>query len=205
MKKILITVSFIILTTQIFAQIGDLLRFNNGGMVNLQWNIAKPVSSMSDFVGNTSLSGFNIGYRHCYRNNFIIGGRTGLVSFYDYLGFTNVKVDNTTTYRQLENRIHTVPILFIVDYMFRNDKLIPYLGIGIGTYFINKSSISDNVTLESNNSFHFGVSPEVGITIPFIVSNFGLNLCSRYNYAIKTGSSPEYSWFDFTIGISFMY
>jgi hypothetical protein len=205
MKKILITITFIIFTTSIFAQFGDLLRFNSGGMVNLQWNIAKPVGSMSDFVGNTSLSGFNIGYRHCYKNNFIIGGRTGLISFYEYLGFTNVNVDNTTTYSRVENRVNAVPILFIVDYMYNSDKLIPYVGIGIGTYFINTSTTSDNVTLKSNNSFHFGVSPEVGITIPFIVSNFGLNLSSRYNYALGAGSSSGYSWFDFTIGISFMY
>lgn len=96
-------------------------------------------------------------------------------------------------------------MLAIVDYMVRSDKFIPYAGVGIGAYFINTYVSSNNVKTESTSSFHFGVSPEIGITIPFIISNFGLNVSTRYNYAIKTGKSDSFSWFDFNIGLSLMY
>jgi len=50
MKKVLFTFTVIIISSSLFAQIGEMLRFNSGGLVNLQWNIAKPVGSMSSRV-----------------------------------------------------------------------------------------------------------------------------------------------------------
>ncbi len=205
MKKVLFTFTIIILSSSLFAQFGELLRFNSGGLINLQWNMAKPVGSMSDLMTNTSFSGFNIDYRHCYKNNIIIGGRVGLNSFLESRNVITFDVANDISYGNIDYRINAVPIMFIVDYMFSSNKFIPYVGIGVGTYFINSSTVLNNSTTEKNSSFHFGVSPEVGITIPFIISNFGLSLSSRYNYALGAGTSSGYSWFDFNIGISFMY
>lgn len=205
MKKTLILFTVILLSSSLFAQIGDLLRFNSGGMIHVQWNIAKPAGSMSDLMTSTSFSGFNIDYRHCYKNNIIIGGRVGLNSFLESRNVIIIDLVNDISYGNINYRINAVPIMFIVDYMFSSNKFIPYVGVGIGTYFINSYTKSNNTTTEKNSSFHFGVSPEVGITIPFIISNFGLSLGSRYNYALGAGSSSGYSWFDFNIGISFMY
>ena len=202
MKKILITFTIILFSSSVFAQ---LFRFNNGGMINVQWNIAKPMGSMTDFVENTSFAGINIDYRHCYKNNIIIGGRTGWNDFYENRNLLIIEDGEFTSNKNIQQKVNTVPIMFVVDYMINSNKIIPYAGIGIGTYYIGSSTVSNNVTTESNNSFHFGVSPELGITIPFIVSNFGLNVSSRYNYAIGNSKSDSYSWFDFSIGFSFMY
>ena len=202
MKKILVTFSIILFTSSLFAQ---LFSFNSGGMISVQWDMAKPMGSMTDFVKNTSFTGINIDYRHCYKNNIIIGGRTGWNSFYENRKLVIIEDGQPISYQNIQHKVNTVPIMFVVDYMVNSDKIIPYAGIGIGTYYIGSSTISNNVTNESNNSFHFGVSPELGITIPFIVSNFGLNLSSRYNYAFGTSESDEYSWFNFSIGLSFMY
>ncbi len=205
MKKVIVTLSAILISSTIFAQFGDIFRFNSGGMITVQWNMAKPVGPMSDFVKNTSHTGINIDYRHCYKNNIIIGGRTGWNYFYENKGLSNVEDGTSITYEPLDNKVNIIPLMIVVDYMVNSEKFIPYAGIGIGTYFINTTSSSNNVTSESINSFHFGVSPEVGITIPFIISNFGLNLSTRYNYAIKTGKTDSFSWFDFNIGLSLMY
>lgn len=205
MKKVLITLTAILFSLSTFAQFRELLNYNSGGMVSIQWDIAKPVGPMSGFVKNTSFTGINFDYRHCYKNNIIIGGRTGWNYFYENKGLSNVKDGNSITYKSLNHKVNVIPIMLVVDYMVNSDKFIPYAGIGIGTYFINSYVSSNNVKTESVNSFHFGVSPEVGITIPFIISNFGLSLSTRYNYAFGAGSSSGYSWVDFNIGISFMY
>ncbi len=187
-----------------FAQLGELLNFNSGGMVNVNWNISKPTGNTKDFIQNTSFTGISIDYRHCYKYNIVIGARTGWNRLYENKGLTNIENGQTSVYNRLENKINAFPILLAVDYMVDSDKFIPYAGLGIGGYFIN-SSVSTNTGTESTNSFHFGVSPEVGITIPFIISNFGLNLSTRYNFALKTSKTDNFTWFDFNIGLSFMY
>lgn len=187
------------------AQLGNLLSFNSGGQLSVQWNMATPMGEMKDFTSGYSFSGISIDYRHCYKSNIIIGGRTGWNGFYENKGLTAVENGSTNNYTRLENKINVLPILFIVDYMVPSNKFIPYAGIGIGGYFINSSVSSDNIGTQNTNSFHFGVSPEVGITIPFIISNFGLNLSTRYNYVLKTSKTTNFSWFDFNIGLSFMY
>ena len=205
MKRLFIITLVIISSTTVFGQFADLLNFNGGGLIMVQWDMAKPMGPTNDFIKTTSFSGISIDYRHCYRNNFIIGGRTGWNGFYENKGLTDLEDGNTTTYTRLENTINAAPILFVVDYMIPSDKFIPYIGLGIGGYFINSSVSSSIMGTKNTNSFHFGVSPEVGITIPFIISNFGLNISSRYNFVLKTASTTNFSWFDFNIGLSFMY
>ena len=205
MKRVLIIIIVIFLSSSTYAQFKDVFNYNSGGLLSVQWNIAKPIGSMHDFVKNTSFSGISIDYRHCYKKNIIIGARTGWNYLYENKGLTNVEDGTSTKYKPLDHNVNVVPILIVVDYMVNSNKFIPYAGIGIGTYFINSSVNSNNVKTSSSNTFHFGVSPEVGVTIPFIISNFGLNLSSKYNYALGAGSSSGYSWFDFCIGLSFMY
>lgn len=205
MKKISVTFLAILFSLSTFAQFMDMLRFNGGGMLSVQWDMAKPIGPMSDFVKNTSFKGVNIDYRHCYKNNIILGGRTGWNHFYENKGLTNIEDGNTTTYSRLVHKVNAIPIMLVADYMVNSDKFIPYVGIGIGAYYISSSITSNNLAAETNSAFYFGVSPEVGVTIPFIISNFGLNLGTRYNYALGAGNSSGYSWFSFGIGLSFMY
>lgn len=205
MKKVISLIITVFLFTSTQAQFGNLLSFNSGGQISVQWNMAQSMGDMKDFVAPTTLSGISIDYRHCYKENIIIGGRTGWIGFYENVGLTNVENGTTQNYTRLEHKVNAAPILFIVDYMVSSNKFIPYAGLGIGGYFINSSVSSDLVGTQYTNTFHFGVSPEVGITIPFIISNFGLNLSTRYNFVLKTSKTTHYSWFDFNIGISFMY
>ena len=184
MKKIYLSIIITLIFSSSYAQLGNLLSFNSGGLISVQWDVSQPIGATKDFVGNTSLSGISIDYRHCYQNNFIIGGRTGWNGFYENRGLTDVESGVTSTYTRLEHKINAAPILFVVDYMVPSNKFIPYVGIGIGGYFINSSISSATMGTQNTNSFHFGVSPEVGITIPFIISNFGLNISSRYNFCI---------------------
>jgi len=206
MKKIIVTLIIIFFSQSAFTQISNLLNFNSGGIINIQWDISKPLSPTTDFVNNTSTKGFNVDYRHCYQNNIIIGGRIGWNHFYE----NSVLVikendDNTISIDRIKHSFNAIPMLLVADYMIPSNKFIPYAGIGIGAYQIGTVVTHNNITTESNNSFHFGVSPEIGITIPSILSNFGFNMSTRYNYAFGTKKTSSYSWFNFSIGFSFMY
>lgn len=206
MKKVsLLIISLLVITTINAQFFRDVLSFNSGGQVSLQWNMAQPVGEMQDFISPWSYSGISIDYRHCYKNNFIIGGRTGWNGFYENKGLSDIENGVSQNYNRLEHKMNIMPVLFVVDYMVPSNIVIPYGGIGIGGYFVNSSVSSNNLGTQYTNTFHFGVSPEVGITIPFIISNFGLNISTRYNYVVKTSKTTAYSWFDFNIGLSMMY
>ena len=206
MKKILVSIAILFFTTSAFTQISNLLNFNAGGMITVQWDISRPMGTMTDFVNKTSTAGFNVDYRHCYQNNIIIGGRTGWNHFYENsIIVIKENIDNTISIEHIKQSVNATPILFVADYMIPSNRFIPYAGIGIGGYFMGTIVSKDNVTTESNNSFHFGVSPEIGITIPSILSNFGFNMSTRYNHAFGTKKASSYSWFNFSIGFSFLY
>lgn len=195
MKRIFFTLMIsVLLSSSLFSQ--------KGGMISLQWNIAIPTSFTSDFVNNISLKGFNIDYRVCLRQNLYIGGRAGLNVFYEDKGWTTLDIDNKTMYSNYKHYINSIPIMLSAGYLFNSRKFVPYAGINLGTYYITSKNLVSNGKSIYQNAFHFGVSPEIGISIPFIISNFGLNVSARYNYAF---GSPSYSWIDVGIGLSFMY
>lgn len=205
MKKLFVFI--LLFSTGIYAnaQFRELLSFNSGGMLSVQWNISAPMGATKDFTNPVSMNGISIDYRHCYKNNFIIGGRTGWHSFFEDKGITAIKEGTTTTYTRQENKINAAPVLFVVDYMVPSQKFIPYAGLGVGGYFMMTSTFDNINGTQNTNSFHFGVSPEAGITIPFIISNFGLTISSRYNFVLKSSKTENFSWFDFNVGLSFMY
>lgn len=207
MKKIIVTVIIITFTLSGYSQsfFSDLIRFNNGGMFSLQWNVGMPTGDMKDFTSKTSFSGINLDFKHCYKNGIILGGRTGWQYFSEDMGLKNIKEGTTSSYTEQINKINIFPILATADYMYMNDILIPYIGLGIGGYIINTSTYENNVKQSSDGSFNFGLSPEIGLTMPFIISNLGMNVNTKYNYAFGAGSSSGLGWFEFNIGLSFMY
>ncbi|MBT3174451.1 MAG: hypothetical protein HN336_06350 [Lentimicrobiaceae bacterium] len=205
MKKYTLLFLIVLSSISMSAQFGEVLRFNSGGMLSIQWNVSTPIGELKNLTDKTTLNGISIDYRHCYKRNIIIGGRTGWQKFFEDKGITNLENNSTSTYVNVENKVSIAPILIVMDYMIPSEKFIPYLGIGVGAYFISTSNSYDRTLEQSNNSFHFGVSPEAGISIPFIISNFGLNISTRYNFALKTSETITFSWFDFNVGLSFMY
>ena len=47
----------------------------------------------------------------------------------------------------------------------------------------------------------FGLTPEIGVMVP-VGYYTNLIMGARYNYAFKSGDSPEYQWFTFSVGFS---
>ncbi len=207
MKKIFAGILILTLVIQAQSQsfFSEIVQFNNGGMFSLQWSIGQPTGSMTDFTGETSIVGINLDFKHCYKNGIILGGRTGWQYFNEDIGLNNVIKGSTATYTKQINKINVLPIMVTADYLFNNSTLLPYAGIGVGAFFIAESTQTNNIETYSNNSFNFGISPEVGLTIPFIVSYAGMNINTKYNYAFGAGPSSGMGWFEFNVGLSIMY
>jgi hypothetical protein len=177
-------------------------------MWSLQWDAAIPLgntSSLCSQIEKNSYKGISLEYKKCIRENILAGARVGLNSFFEEKGLSSIVFEDDTIYGNFDSHLQTVPIMLTAGYLFKSNKFVPYAGIGLGVYYIRGKSVSSSMEYETENAWHFGFSPEVGITIPFIISNFGLNINTKYNMAVKTNNAPTHSWFSFGIGLSFMY
>jgi hypothetical protein len=198
MKKIFfLLLTLILLSSTLFSQ--------KGGMISLQWNMAVPTGQTNDFVGNISLKGVNLDYRLCIKPNIYVGARAAWNVFYEDQGWKTVSVDNNTMYSNYRHYINTIPVMLSGGYLFNSRKFVPYAGLNLGAYYITSKNLAADGNAVYQNAVHFGVAPEIGISIPFIISNFGLNITTRYNWAIGMNDVPGYSWVDASVGISFMY
>ncbi|NLR92825.1 MULTISPECIES: outer membrane beta-barrel protein [Flammeovirga] len=104
-------------------------------------------------------------------------------------------VANGRQYRYM----NIVPILAHANYYFNKDGIInPYLGVGVGTYYINQRTEFGQWAIVEKN-WHFGVAPELGI-LADVNPSVDMIFSVRYNMAFKAGNSTDHSYLGFNIG-----
>lgn len=79
----------------------------------------------------------------------------------------------------------------------------PFIGVKTGTYYINRR-VDVGIWTVSDNSWHFGVAPELGFAVPMrhAVDGEAFYAAVRYNYAFAAGGTPYQSWIGIDIGIA---
>jgi outer membrane protein W len=75
-----------------------------------------------------------------------------------------------------------------------------YLGAGLGAYIVDQE-VQAGVWEVSNNNWHFGMSPDIGMLYPIGMDSY-LNLGVRYHYVIKSNDSMDFSWFGLNVGFA---
>jgi hypothetical protein len=176
-----------------------------GGVWNFTWDIGFPVGSTSDFISQTSLRGFAIEGRSFVTDRILIGGRGAWNVFYENFGWVTNDIDENATINGYSRRyINMVPLMLTSHYEFGNGLILPYIGFGIGTYYIERRDFLGIYYIQ-DKAWHFGIYPEIGLVIPFGNSNTGVNINAKYNYAAKTKDTPEESWISLGIGLSYIF
>ncbi len=171
-------------------------------LFNINYSIALPMGVSQDFIGNTSFSGASFEGRSFINDNISVGGYIGWNLFtetknkQDYSG-TGIDI-NGTQYRYL----NMIPMQVVAHYYLKNfESVNPYIGLGAGaTRSLQRTEIG--LIAISNNDWHLGLSPEIGVYIP-INFNVGLNVSARYDYAVKSNDTIH-SNLTFNIGLSFL-
>ena len=77
----------------------------------------------------------------------------------------------------------------------------PYFGLGVGTIKIDKKTEMGLYAISEEN-WHFGLTPEIGISYPF-ASDIGGTFKIRYLYAFKAGNGTAHSLISFAFGLNF--
>jgi hypothetical protein len=200
MKKIKLTAIFTCLmlfsSSALFAQ--------GGGVWNFTWDIGFPVGTTSDFISATSFRGFAIEGRGYVTDRFLVGGRAAWNVFYEKPGWVTRDLGNATITGFNRKYLNAIPLMITGHYEFGSGMVLPYVGVGLGTYYMESRDYL-GIYYVRDNTWHFGMYPEVGVVIPFGNSNSGFNVNAKYNYAFKTSDSPEYSWISLGVGISYIF
>jgi hypothetical protein len=195
---------FLILTISLF---GSTAFSQGSGIWNFQWDMGFGVGETGDFVGQYSLRGFALEGRGYVTENLTVGGRWAWDVFYENYGWkTETSNDGqSTVYGYSRHYMNAMPIMVTGHYTFNSNKFIPYIGLGLGTYYIETRNMLGIYYIEQD-AWHFGLAPEAGIIIPFgKTSNWGLNLNVRYNWAAKTKDEDQQTWINTSVGFSYFW
>jgi len=142
--------------------------------------------------------------------NFAVEGRALLndkMSAGLFLGWNvfNEEVDGTVNFSGVDingyqfRYVNAIPILVTAHYYLGSGRgPQAYLGVGVGTYYI-ENRLEVGISALTDDNWHFGLAPEVGIMLP-PAANMATYLSVKYNWAFEAGGF-EHTYWTFGIGI----
>jgi len=171
----------------------------------LTYNMALPDGNLSDFSSPFSFSGFGIEGRKFVDKDFSFGGKLGWNLFNEkstkLITGSNWAVSGTNI-----RNVNSFPMLVNMHYYLgkrRGTRI--YFGLNTGLYYITQRFQIGTLEL-FNDNWHFGLTPEIGVIIPF--DDFAVTFNIDYNYAFDAGTSVtgnednSYSYIGFNVGFA---
>lgn len=190
------------------------LMAQHSGIWHFQYDMGIPLGNTKDFTDAFSPRGFSLEGQGYVTENISVGGRIAWNVYYKDLGWQlmhyTLEADGGNksegdVYAYRKHYLNIMPLMATAHYTFNSDRLIPYVGLGVGTYYI-EARRQTGIYIVSMDKWHFGLAPEAGVVIPFgQTSNWGLNLNVRYNWAAKTQDTETQSWINTSVGISYFW
>lgn len=162
-------------------------------------------SKLNDFISRTSTRGWSLEGRGMINQQLSIGGYIGYQGFYEKVPRQTYFQDNTAIDAVTWRYFLTLPIQANAHYYFTTDGIRPFAGVGIGTYYTEQEIQFSNL-LVSEKKWNFGFSPEIGILIPFGISDWSAMINAKYHYAIYNTSkfdANNIGYWNVGIGITY--
>jgi outer membrane protein W len=162
------------------------------------YQTALSAGDTKDFVDQFSWRNVGVEARSMINQNASVGVFFGWNVF-------NKEVDGTISLGAVDvsgyqsRFINAVPMLATAHYYLGSRAgPRPYLGAGVGTYWI-ENRLELGLTSATVTNWHFGLAPEVGVIIP-TQAMAETYLSVKYNYAFEAGDIQRAYW---TFGIGF--
>lgn len=150
-------------------------------MLFVGYEVAIPTST--DYLSETSWSGFRLEYRHMITPNVSIGLAASFNTFDEYFTRqTYQRPDGTgAVTSDMIRQVYTSPLTASVHYYFNANKIRPYVGLGLGAQYSEQNAYFNIYSVGTNN-WGFVTRPEVGALARFN-SNISGFLSVAYNYS----------------------
>ena len=167
------------------------------------YDVSFPLGDTKDFIDNESWRGIGLEGRWLVTDKIALGVSWHWNTFYEKTDEL-IDINNGHVSGNQYRILYTTPLM-ATAYWYPNSPLdkpryMPYLGIGLGTIW-TKERLEIGVVAFEDSAWHFGLTPEAGLMIPIgYYTDFFTSV--RYNYAFKSGDSPEYQWWSLNVGFA---
>ena len=194
MKKIFILLIVVFGSNALWAQ---------GGNFVLSYPISFPMGDLKDYVGATSFRGISLEFNKRQRPDLDIGLEASWHVFYERVA-EKPYVNETATITGTQYRYtNAVPLLAQAKWLkaTSNKKTLPYLGLGIGTTYIERATDFGLYRL-TNDAWQFCLRPEIGIQMQ---AGYGASfmLGVKYYANFAGGDLDAQSYLSINIGFVF--
>lgn len=171
---------------------------------NINYSIAQPFGSVKDYSDKTSFRGWQAGLQYMISDQIGVGIKSGFQDFYERVPRAVYPTKGGDISAVQTRTLQVIPALATVQYQFTKPDaiVIPYASLGIGAANMNYEKYWGEF-VDKDNSWHFMVSPELGINIPFgKASPLLFNASIEYNYAsYKLAEITNFSTLQGNIGL----
>ena len=194
MKKLSLTLIAALCSYSAFSQLS---------LWNFNYQVSVPLGETSDFIGKSSFRGAAVEGRGMITDNISLGGWFSWEVFYEKLDKATYSREGIDINGVQVRYLNVIPLLVNGHYYFGDfSSVTPYAGLGTGAYKIEERREMGLVAVVENN-WHFGFTPEFGAYIP-VSPDMGLNVSARYNYALKSKDTINYSYLSLNLGLAFL-
>jgi outer membrane protein len=194
MKKIFFVflLTGIISATQVKAQ---------ESLFSIEYSMGFGSGDLKDFVGTASFRGMSFEYRYLVQPAIGIGFETGYNLFYEEKPYATYTKGAQAISGYQFRYLHAVPVLAAADYYFKPDtKINPFVGLGLGTIYINRDVDMGMYTIEDDD-WQFALRPQVGTVVT--MQGIDLMLAAKYMMGFKTNDMEANNYFTVNVGIIF--
>jgi hypothetical protein len=136
--------------------------------LNINYGVGVPASgSFKDYVGKTSLRGWNANVMYEVNDQWSLGLGVGSQDFYQRYPRALYKTnDGGDLSAVVTNTVNTMPILVQGQFnLLPEAKVQPYVGLGVGTNLVMYSQYFGEFA-NNKTKFGFAARPEAGVFIP---------------------------------------
>ncbi len=208
MKKIIISLAifFVLSASAGYSQTGG-EGFFRKNLLGMNYSLSFPVSDFHDFIQDMGYRGWDVELKTFVTDNIAVGGGLGWYAFYQKYPRDTYEFENGALTTTVFAYHYSVPMRAVVDYYFLPNSFVhPWIGLNINLYY-NDRELQVGYYLISDESWNFGLTPEVGILVPFGRNvDWGAHVKGKYNYQFYNRERfNNLSWFDVTFGLSYTF
>ena len=178
-------------------------------MWTFDYSMGFTTGDMHDFIADPSFRGFNIQGRHFFLDNaFSAGVSYGWNGFYQDFGRKMHEIDGAA----ITSNMYRYMYVTSVDanfhfYPLENDAVVqPYVGIQIGTHYINKQLLVGSYVVQ-DQTWRFSFAPEVGVLIPLgKESDWSFHTSAKWNYSeFNRDNLDNITYIQLNMGFAYKY
>ncbi len=197
MKKIIAIAAFSLF---VFAQNGYC---QQPSYMSLQYATGFGVGDLGDYISAPSFRGAVIEYRSAIKDNLLVGFDFGWNVFYEEkVGGTYTSGTEALSGKQYRTQ-NELPMLASIDYFLSTkSEFKPYVGLGIGTMYTERSTDMGTWRL-MENPWHFAMKPELGFLYEMSYST-SFKFGAKYYTGFKSGDlDANQSYISISAGLAF--